>query len=596
MTAKPRPVRRDIHKALHLSIAAALIAVVSLPQRVHAVSQDLQPRFEKLSNGLRICIVEEHSQPLVSVQLWFGSGSAVDPPTLPGLGHVALAALVQQSKRNPSDALANSIVTYATLPDAGYVARTARSGDLDLCLTWAAGFLQPLQITTEHLNAARDVAAAEWAAQADSSDQQQRRLLLAAMFPNHPYRNPPRWIGQRLETVKPELLREFSSRWFTVANATLFVMGDVEPAIAIQKAREHFGSIRWSDMPGPGERALPEREHRIVACAENTVTIAWLTPPAGRMDRIILLVAREIVRNRLSRHAPGFTITAEDSDILTARDASILTLVGKPYGPQAAGLILTELDQLAKKGCTESELIQARNQVGRRACKSGFGFDNWSLRLATSEMVAGDILLADLAARQAQRVTVADVQHAARAMNQGLRRVILTPDSGSSEVDTNPPSLDPPFQPAGEPANSPTTKTPGSPVNALQSGRLENGLKWTVDRLPYCGFARLELNIRVQTAQPPKIDPIRPPGDNPRKDLQELLDFRGIQSTTGTLPDGWTVVIDGPRDETDAMIELLGNARRLADGTWANFDRLQLVVRGDFSASEAEALARKLGD
>src|SRR4030095_6263958 len=56
------------------------------------------PRFERLDNGLRICIVEDHSLPLVSVQLWFKVGSSYAPPDKPGLTHVAAALLSKRGR------------------------------------------------------------------------------------------------------------------------------------------------------------------------------------------------------------------------------------------------------------------------------------------------------------------------------------------------------------------------------------------------------------------------------------------------------------------------------------------------------------------
>ena len=52
----------------------------SAPQQSAAAETQI-PRFEKLSSGLRLCVIEDHALPLVSVQLWFKVGSSFDPPT-----------------------------------------------------------------------------------------------------------------------------------------------------------------------------------------------------------------------------------------------------------------------------------------------------------------------------------------------------------------------------------------------------------------------------------------------------------------------------------------------------------------------------------
>ena len=54
------------------------------------------PRFEQLANGLRICVLEDHTLPLASVQLCFHIGSTADPPSQAGLCHIATKLLEQR--------------------------------------------------------------------------------------------------------------------------------------------------------------------------------------------------------------------------------------------------------------------------------------------------------------------------------------------------------------------------------------------------------------------------------------------------------------------------------------------------------------------
>src|ERR1700759_1357579 len=70
----PRHIRRFLLIAL---------AVVSLP----AAAQDLRPQVERLANGLTVMILEDHAQPLVSVQMLYRVGGRTENAGETGLAH-----------------------------------------------------------------------------------------------------------------------------------------------------------------------------------------------------------------------------------------------------------------------------------------------------------------------------------------------------------------------------------------------------------------------------------------------------------------------------------------------------------------------------
>lgn len=594
MMAKPRPACRGGRP----TVGTAVFAVLILTGLSSAAGPEFEPRFDKLSNGLRICIVEEHSQPLVSVQLWFRAGASVDPPTLPGLSHVALTALVQSTTepRPPLPTGWNRI--HNTLPDANYIALLAGSAELDRCLAWSAAHFQTLKLTSNQLDVARDAAALIWGGQPETMDQRKCRLLLAAMFPNHSYCNPPEFVGERLAGAESGTIEEFAARWFAVGNATLFVIGDITPAIALQKIKERFGSIRWIDVPAPAEHPFPDNKHRYVQAPDSAVTFAWLVPPAGHMDRTIALVAREILRQRLTRQWSSLESSTGASEILSARDGSVIVLEEREPRPHAPVEFESRLTQLARNGCLEFELNRARKRIRRHECEAAFGFENWSIQLAESEMVAGDILLASLAPRQAALVGIADVQRAARELNNRTRRVALIPESGDHRPPPEaPPVPGSPLRPMRHAAATTPIESSRTVTYRMESGRLANGVRWVNCTLPVSGFAQFRLAIHDDGAgRAPQLNWVRPVAFPSMKSFQDFLNYRGLKATVSPEPDGWSVTLDGLREETDAMIELLSAARRYSDGTFADSSRLEFTARGDFTVSECAALAQKMTD
>ncbi|HEY2736804.1 MAG TPA: insulinase family protein, partial [Thermoanaerobaculia bacterium] len=67
---------------LFLLITLAVISF-SFP----AAAQDLRPRVERLGNGLTVMILEDHAQPLVSVQMLYRVGGRTENAGETGLAH-----------------------------------------------------------------------------------------------------------------------------------------------------------------------------------------------------------------------------------------------------------------------------------------------------------------------------------------------------------------------------------------------------------------------------------------------------------------------------------------------------------------------------
>ena len=131
----------------------------------------------------------------------------------------------------------------------------------------------------------------------------------------------------------------------------------------------------------------------------------------------------------------------------------------------------------------------------------------------------------------------------------------------------------------------------------MESGRLANGVRWVNCTLPVSGFAQFRLAIHDDGAgRAPQLNWVRPVAFPSMKSFQDFLNYRGLKATVSPEPDGWSVTLDGLREETDAMIELLSAARRYSDGTFADSSRLEFTARGDFTVSECAALAQKMTD
>ena len=262
------------------ALAAGLLGLVATVAR-----GDVSPQYKRLESGLRICVIEDHTLPLVSVQLWYGAGSACDPPTRPGLCATVRTILEHRDSAAAKLRAAGLQFESETLCDACRFSATLPPESLDYVLAIEAGRMQPLTATPELVAEGLNAAALQYATHTQRDPQHEMlRHVLAAMFPNHPYQYPPGFVAASLEKLSAEEVNEFLQRWFVPGNATLLVYGDVDPPVVFEKAVRHLGGLEWLPMehrPEPPRVADEVVRVCIPTDGDPQLIIAWRTPPLG---------------------------------------------------------------------------------------------------------------------------------------------------------------------------------------------------------------------------------------------------------------------------------------------------------------------------
>ena len=396
---------------------------------------DPAPQFERLPNGLQVALVEDHTYPLVSVQLWFAVGSADDPPGTPGLCHVARALLEHREDAALRLRAGGARFESATLRDACYFASLAPAELLDYVLEIEARRGLPAPPTADALD--RAVAAARLAPPGSelSGDARVEGPLLEALLPDRAGRFPPGTVSDSFD-VPPERLDEFLQRRFAPAAATLFVIGDFSPPVVRAQVRARFGAWAWRAAPRRAQpEPLPDDEgHATLSTVGPAgVHIAWRTPRLGAFDNAAL----DVLMARLCNPVDGTLCQA-----LTAggfapprwnraawRDSGALWLASddpqiSPRLDALERLLTQAIEQAALDRPDEVAHDRARALVRRRRLLDRAAFRDYAFRLAQAQVVGGDLLLAEFEVPQVARVSVADVQRAAALLQASRRRIV----------------------------------------------------------------------------------------------------------------------------------------------------------------------------
>ena len=198
-------------------------------------------------------IHEDHSDPLVHVDITYHVGSAREELQKSGFAHF-FEHMMFQGSENVADeehfkliSDAGGTLNGSTNGDRTNYYETVPSNQLELMLWMEAdrmGFFLDA-VTQEKFEIQRETVKNEKGQNYDNRPYGPGRELIAEAL--YPYGHPYSWLTigklEDLDRVEVEDLKKFFMRWYGPNNATLTVGGDVNPKEVIKMAEKYFGVI-----------------------------------------------------------------------------------------------------------------------------------------------------------------------------------------------------------------------------------------------------------------------------------------------------------------------------------------------------------------
>ncbi|MBU0743165.1 insulinase family protein [bacterium] len=275
------------------TVVLCVLLALSIPAAT-ATAQDLPDlEFEKyvLDNGLQVILHEDHSVPLVSVNIWYHVGSKNEKPGRTGFAHLFEHMMFQGSENHDEDYFAplqkiGGTINGSTTEDRTNYWENVPSDQLELALWLEAdrmGFLIPA-MTQERLDNQKDVVQNEKRQGENQPYAVSRQLMLELLFPDdHPYHHTVIGSMDDLGAASIEDVSEFFGLYYAPNNASLCVAGDFEPAAARALIGEYFGTLPPGRPVQRFQKWIPklDGEHRAVAQDDVELPrlyMAWHTP------------------------------------------------------------------------------------------------------------------------------------------------------------------------------------------------------------------------------------------------------------------------------------------------------------------------------
>ncbi|HEX7939481.1 MAG TPA: pitrilysin family protein [Gemmatimonadaceae bacterium] len=341
----------------------------------------------RLSNGLRVVFSEDHTAPIVAVNLWYHVGSANERAGRTGFAHLFEHMLFQGSRDVGSNEhfelvqRAGGTLNGSTWLDRTNYFETVPSNQLELALWLEAnrmGYLLPA-MTQEKLDNQRDVVKNErrWSLDNQPYGSWWERLPALCYPPEHPFHHSLIGSTEDLDAASLDDIAGFFKTYYTPDNAVLSIAGDFEPSQARAWVERHFGSIpRGAGRPPTASVAMParfgkwKRETVPDNVALSRLFLAFLSPVYGSDQFYTASVCaavlglkkgsrlyRNLVRERrIASDAKAFTYDLSKGSDLLVLDVTGLTGVS---GEELESAVVSEVDHIRTTPVTDDEVARA---------------------------------------------------------------------------------------------------------------------------------------------------------------------------------------------------------------------------------------------
>jgi zinc protease len=380
-----------MRRLLTIAIAALLTAVAAVPLRAQQTPARLDVAYTQfdLPNGLHVILHEDHTVPLVTVNVWYHVGSAREKAGRTGFAHLFEHLMFMGSKHaryGDFDQLLEAVGgtnNASTAEDRTNYYIDLPSNALELALFLESdrmGFLLDA-MSPKTVDAQRDVVKNERRESYENAPYGMAPIEIAQMlYPRgHPYSWPTIGYMEDLTAASYDDVVQFFKTYYQPANASLVIAGDIDTARAKAAVEKWF-----SDVPagtahvGPIDYPHPDLQEIKKKTIQDSVQLSrlyltWITPPhlapgdaeldvaalllaGGKNSRLYKRLVYDLqIAQDVSAYQASKALSSEYQIVVTARpNASI---------ERIRAIVDEEIARLRQAPPADREFHRALNQI-----------------------------------------------------------------------------------------------------------------------------------------------------------------------------------------------------------------------------------------
>jgi len=409
----------------------------------------LEFKHSALPNGLEVYTVEDHSAPIVAVQVWYHVGSKDDPAGRSGFAHLFEHMMFKGNEHMSADTFDNLTENVGgennayTADDVTVYHETVPSNYLNPILWAEAERMSALALNEANFNSERDVVKEEYRQRIRANPYGEfYQDIEKKSFAVHPYKRPGIGNIEELDASKLPEVKAFHSTFYRPDNATLVVVGDFNPAELEGWVKKYFGAIQKPSTKIP--RVTAKEPPRKADKRETTyspraplpaVGITYLAPSIRNNDSPALALVAEILAGGESSRLYDKMVYEQqvvqsvscDSDLREDLGLLVFRLIlatGKTI-PDAERSLNKEVDDVLKNGVTEAELEKAKNRFLTGKLEERETVNGKASALGQAVVVYGDANRVNTDLAKLQAVTTGEIKEVMNRYITGKKKVVV---------------------------------------------------------------------------------------------------------------------------------------------------------------------------
>lgn len=250
------------------SLPASSAQQSSDSQTTSQANQSTQRHEYQLDNGLKVVIKEDHRAPVVMTQLWYDVGSADEPEDKGGISHLLEHMMFKGTKDVSATDFERLIAKFGGTNNAftsydytGYF-ELFPANYAPLALELEADRMKNLTFDADQYAKEHQVVMEERRQRTDDNPLAKAyEAFRKQALPDSPKGESVIGPMTELESIELSEVKGWYAQWYYPDNATLVIVGDVQPDAIMTHVRRYFGNIK-NPSSRPARPSVRQSSHQ----------------------------------------------------------------------------------------------------------------------------------------------------------------------------------------------------------------------------------------------------------------------------------------------------------------------------------------------
>jgi predicted Zn-dependent peptidase len=431
------------------SVAATVLSTAWQPSSAAVRPPKLQYEISTLPNGLTLVTSEDHSTPIVHLNLTYHVGSKNEKPGKTGFAHLFEHLMFKGSKNVLPEAHTSYVASVGgqsnayTTEDETVFWETVPSQYLPMILWLEADRMATLRVDKDTFTNEREVVKEERRMRVDNQPYGAlNQIIYDQAFTSHPYKHPTIGSMADLEAASIDDVRAFYQTYYVPSNATLTLVGDFDTTQAVSLVTQYLGRVPKAerDVPRDIPKEPPQTKEKRVTLQQPwplpAVVVAYHITFDGNPDSYPLHIAAKVLSDGDSSRIHKKLIYEKQMAVAAFGSANLIEDPNLFYAvaivqpghttDEVANTLMAEIERLKTEPITEHELQRTKNQFARDYILGRETNQQKAGVLSHAVVIHRDIKTADGEFDIFQNITLGDVQRVAKTYFTPENRIVLT--------------------------------------------------------------------------------------------------------------------------------------------------------------------------